>query len=56
MAGEMAGYIATLSPERQEALEIEMAQRQAIIRLQKKRQAAELKKGRQEEATAQNSK
>lgn len=37
----MAGYIATMSPERQEAFEVEMAQWQARIELQRERDAVE---------------
>jgi hypothetical protein len=37
---EMAAYIATMSPERQEAFEIEMAQREARLSLQDEQEDA----------------
>jgi hypothetical protein len=44
---ELAGYIAMMSPERQEAFEIELAQRQARLLLQSRQQMDVL--GKQEE-------
>lgn len=45
----MSGYIATMSVERQEALEVEMAQRQAAIRLEHRRKKVEAERREKEE-------
>ncbi|KAF9444929.1 hypothetical protein P691DRAFT_711116, partial [Macrolepiota fuliginosa MF-IS2] len=39
---QMAAFVATMSPERQEAFEVQMAEQRAALRLQEKRQARQM--------------
>ncbi|KAF9440472.1 hypothetical protein P691DRAFT_782270 [Macrolepiota fuliginosa MF-IS2] len=42
LSGKMTAFVATMSPERQEAFEIQMAQQQAALRLRVKRKARQM--------------